>query len=275
MLNSNTSFLMADLYTFTLAGGAGLYFYSGAQTALTVGGRVFAKGPKFDRSKTKVVIGIQVDQLDLFIYPETTDMLGSLTWMQAASGGVLDGALVTLERVFMPSYGDTSPGTVVLFTGRVGDLDISRTRIDMKIRSLLELLNIQMPRRLWQSPCTHLFGGSMCVFDRTSMLQPITAGANSTQTNITTSLVPNPTNLFDLGTATAVTGDNVGASRTISALKNGIINVKPKFLFPVVAGNIFNLLPGCDRSFSSCLNTFNNVVHFGGCDQIPVPETAI
>ena len=68
----------------------------------------------------------------------------------------------------MPTYRDTGPGTVVLFAGRVSDIDCSRTGIDLKCRSHLELLNIQMPRRLWQSSCTHVFGDAMCQFDRAS-----------------------------------------------------------------------------------------------------------
>ena len=69
----------------------------------------------------------------------------------------------------MPTYGDTSPGTVILFAGRISDLDCSRTGIDIKCRSHLELLNIQMPRRLWQSSCTHVFGDAMCQFNRSSL----------------------------------------------------------------------------------------------------------
>src|SRR5205823_1630416 len=97
----------------------------------------------------------------------------------------LDGALLQLERSFMPSYGDTTPGTVVLFAGRISDIDCSRTGIEMKCRSHLELLNIQMPRRLWQASCTHVFGGSMCQFDRASLALTFSAHTGSTQTVIT------------------------------------------------------------------------------------------
>ena len=66
-------------------------------------------------------------------------------------------------------YGDTSAGTVILFSGRISDIDCSRTGVEMKCRSHLELLNIQMPRRLWQSSCTHVFGDAMCLFNRSSL----------------------------------------------------------------------------------------------------------
>jgi hypothetical protein len=137
LLNSSTQFVMADLYTFTLVGG-NLLRCSAAPTAIVANGFTFAVGPKFERSKTSTVIGTQVDELDIKVYPEKTDLIGGTPWLEAAWQGQLDGALLQIERAFMPSYGDTSPGTVVLFAGRISDIDCSRTGIDMKCRSHLE-----------------------------------------------------------------------------------------------------------------------------------------
>jgi hypothetical protein len=36
-----------------------------------------------------------------------------------------------LERVFVSSYSNTSPGTVILFAGRILDIDCNRTGIEM------------------------------------------------------------------------------------------------------------------------------------------------
>jgi hypothetical protein len=126
LLGGSAQFIMADLYTLTLVGGL-ILRYSPAPTALTANGYSFALGPKFERSKTKVVIGTQVDELDVKVYPETTDVIGAVPFLEAAWQGQLDGALLQLERAFMPTYGDTSPGTVILFAGRISDIDCSRT----------------------------------------------------------------------------------------------------------------------------------------------------
>src|SRR6202035_3870711 len=138
LLGSSDQFIMADLYTITLVGGS-ILRYSAAPTALTVNGQTFALGPKFERSKTKVVIGVQVDELEVKVYPEPTDLIGDLPFMEAAWQGQLDGAMLQLQRAFMPTYGDTSPGTVVLFAGRISDIDCSRSGIELKCRSHLEL----------------------------------------------------------------------------------------------------------------------------------------
>lgn len=273
LLNSSTQFVMADLYTFTLHGG-GVLRYSAAATAIVANGFIFALGPKFERSKTKTVIGTQVDQLDIKVYPETTDLIGATPWLQAAWQGQLDGALLQLERAFMPSYGDTSPGTVVLFAGRISDLDCSRTGIEMKCRSHLELLNIQMPRRLWQSSCTHVFGDAMCLFDRTTLALNFNAAAGSTANLIVGA--PVSATPFAQGTIVGATGANAGETRTVASFLSGVsVSVKLALLSPPAPGDQFQLLPGCDRSLATCTNVFNNAVHFGGFPYIPTPETAV
>ena len=97
LLASSNHFIMADLYTITLVGGSVLR-YSAAPSALSANGYVFVLGPKFERSKTKVVIGTQVDELEVKIYPEPTDLIGDVSFLQAAWQGQLDGALLQLER---------------------------------------------------------------------------------------------------------------------------------------------------------------------------------
>lgn len=274
LLSSGDQFIMADLYTITLVGGTVLR-YSAAPTALLVNGRTFVRGPKFERSKTKIVIGTQVDELDVKIYPEPTDHLGGMPFLQAAWQGQLDGALLQLERAFMPTYGDTSPGTVVLFAGRISNIDCSRTGIDLKCRSHLELLNIQMPRRLWQSSCTHNFGDAMCQFNRSTMQVTFAAEPGSTQSQVATSVAPSPANLYVQGTLIGVTGANAGASRTVANMSAGWVYVKLAFLFPILVDDQFQLLPGCDRTFATCQNVFNNAIHFGDFPYIPTPETAV
>jgi uncharacterized phage protein (TIGR02218 family) len=274
LLGSSDRFIMADLYTITLVGGSVLR-YSAAPTALTANGYTFALGPKFERSKTKVVIGTQVDELEVMLYPETTDLIGGASFLEAAWQGQLDGALLQLERAFMTTYGDTSPGTVVLFAGRISDIDCTRTGIDIKCRSHLELLNIQMPRRLWQSSCTHLFGDAMCQFDRSALQATFAVGPGSTQAQIATSVSPSPADLYAQGTITGVTGKNAGSSRTVAGMGGGWVYVKLAFLSPVQIGDEFQLLPGCDRTLATCENVFNNIIHFGGFPYIPTPETAV
>jgi uncharacterized phage protein (TIGR02218 family) len=264
---------MADLYTITLIGGTVLR-YSAATTALTVGSNVFALGPKFERSQVKITTGVQVDSLTVQVYPEPTDLVGAVPFLQAMWQGEFDGALLQLERTFMATYGDTSAGTIVLFAGRISNIDCARTGATISVKSHLELLNLQMPRRLWQPSCNNVFGDGMCTFDRTTKAQTFLAAAGSTTVRIQG--VPITTVPYKLGTIVGFTGANAGQSRTISDFTSGgSAGVKLAFLFPVAAGDQFELLPGCDRTMATCTSVFNNAQHFGGFAFIPTPETAV
>jgi uncharacterized phage protein (TIGR02218 family) len=132
-----------------------------------------------------------------------------------------------------------------------------------------------MPRRLWQSSCTHTFGDAMCQFNRSSLQATLPAEAGSTPAQIATSVSPTPANLYVQGTIIATTGANAGSSRTIANMDGGWIYLKLALSSPVAVGDQFQLLPGCDRTIGTCTNVFNNANHFGGFPYIPTPETAV
>jgi uncharacterized phage protein (TIGR02218 family) len=273
LLNSGATFIMADLYTFTLSGG-GVLRYSAAPTVLQANGYLFILGPKFERSHVKINTGVQVDELTVRVYPDTVDSIGSTLFLQALWQGQFDGAILQLERVFMPAYGDTSAGTVILFAGRISNIDCSRTGATISVKSHLELLNIQMPRRLWQPTCSHVFGDAMCQFNRAIMALNFAAAIGSTTTAVLGA--PVSTTPYKLGTITGLTGPNAGYVRTIDTFVSGsTVGIKIAFLFPISSGDTFQILPGCDKTLATCTNVFNNAVHFGGFPFIPTPESAI
>src|SRR5262249_43690265 len=142
-------------------------------------------------------------------------------------------------------------------------------------RSHLELLNIQMPRRLWQASCTHSFGDQMCQFDRSSMRATVVAGPGSSQSQIAASVSATPSSLYTQGTIVGVTGANAGASRTVSNIAIALIFVKLPFLYPFPLVDHSHLLTRCDATFVTGANFFNNAAHSGGFQYIQTPETAI
>jgi uncharacterized phage protein (TIGR02218 family) len=295
-LAANDSFVVVDLYTFALASGAVLR-YSGWTTPLTIPGTAFPAGslnfdaagytsfelgPRFGRSMVTTKIGIEPTELDISILAGVGDLIGGSSLADAVRIGQFDGATVELDRLFAPPQADgsgalaTSLGAIVGFYGRVAETDAGRSKIDMKVKSLLNLLaQQQMPRRLYQAACTHVFGDAMCTFNRASMAASITAAAGSSQAAIVTTLSPSPSTLYDQGTIIATSGANAGQSRTIAQLASGSIQLLKAWLEPVATGDAFELLPGCDHTLATCQNTFNNLVHFGGFPYIPPPELAV
>lgn len=294
-LAQNDTVAIVDLYTFALPSGVTLC-YSGWTTPLRIPGTAFpggslnynptgytdfAIGPRFARSKVSTKIGIEPTELDISVLAGADDFVGTFTFADAVRIGEFDGAMVELDRLFCPPQTaggalDTSLGAIIWFTGRVADTDCGRSKIEIKVKSLMNLLAVQqMPRRLYQAACTHVFGDAMCSFDRASMASGSTALAGSTQAQLVTTLAPSPATLYDQGTVIGVTGANAGTTRTVKQLVAGIVYLLKPFLYPVAAGDNFQLLPGCDHTTATCRKTFNNLDRYGGFPYIPPPELAV
>ena len=295
-LAANDTFVVIDLYTIALPSGVVLR-YSGWTTPLTIPGTAFAAGslnynaagytsfalgPRFDRSMVTTKIGIEPTELDISILAGAGDLVGGSSFADAVRVGQFDGATVELDRLFAPPQLDgsgmpaTNLGAIVWFYGRVAETDVGRSKIEMKVKSLLNLLaQQQMPRRLYQAACTHVFGDAMCTFNRASLAAGVTAQAGSSQAVIVTTLSPSPATLYDQGTIVATIGANAGQSRTIAQLSAGSVQLLKAWLEPVATGDAFQLLPGCDHTLATCQNTFGNLSHFGGFPYIPPPELAV
>ncbi len=305
-LNSaaNLNVVQVDLYTFALTSGEVLR-YSGGNTALTIpaagfpagsinagSSRSFAVGPRFGRSKTIVKIGVEPSELDIEILAGGDDLIGTFPVAAAVRMGLFDGATVELDRLFAPPQAagsgplDTSLGTLLWFYGRVADCDIGRSKVALKVKSLMNLLALQqMPRRLSGASCTHVFGDAMCGYDRVAGKNAlgtstgngagtITAAAGTTQglINCTGAVA----SIYNQGTITGATGANTGYSRTIANFGNGAqIGLFKSFLFAIAIGDTFTVLPGCDHTVATCNGPFNNLARYGGFPYIPPPELAL
>lgn len=282
-----TSAAICDLYSFHLVGGEVLRF-SGYQAAVTTPAPDapdvdpplynFVLGPKLQRNKVSFRIGVQVDELEVEVYAALDELIltgGTLSWQEALHYGVFDGAYLDLWRCFMSPPGE-AVGSVAWFYGRVADVELGRSKITIRVKSLLDLLTAQMPRRMFQAGCTHVFGDAMCGFDRESMLWDFLAESGTTGTRIIGSgITPTPSTLYDGGTILGLGGANAGFRRTVSRLVDSTVFVLDPWVFPVAIGDPFRLLPGCDHTLDTCQTVFSNLEHFGGFPYVPPPESAV
>src|SRR6266576_437150 len=110
-LASNRTFVLVDLFTFGTTHGETLRYSSSSssfslppsmfppQSANAPEGGNFILGPRFGRTKVTTKIGVQVDTLDLQIMAGGNDLVGILTWQEAFTNGVFDGAQVEIDRL--------------------------------------------------------------------------------------------------------------------------------------------------------------------------------
>jgi hypothetical protein len=172
LLNSASEFAIADLLTLILQDGtitrltnAGISItcvsqYDNASHTF-VGG-----GVEFRRSRTKLVVGLEVDAMELMIMTTpSSQTIEGLPWPQQAIAGLFDEAHVMLERLIMPSWAmplDVSAGTLIDFSGRVGVVEPSRDMVKMIVNSGLDVLALPMPRNVYQPQCLHALYDTGC-----------------------------------------------------------------------------------------------------------------
>ena len=114
-------FLMADLWTITTKSGVTLR-YTDYDRDLTVSGNTFSCNKAIISGDTyRAVKGLETDEMELQFTPNPSagETVSTMPLLQAIVLGLFTRAVVKRERLFMPTAGDTSLGTVILFYGEI------------------------------------------------------------------------------------------------------------------------------------------------------------
>ena len=273
LLGSATQFIMADLYTLTLPSGTVLR-YTSADTNITSDGATYdSRGPLVKRGATRTTIGLEVDTLSLTVSADATHLVDGTPFIAGALAGALDGASVKLQRVFMSSWTAPPVGSVVLFSGRVSDVSGSRTEVRVTVKSDLELLNVKLPRNLYQASCLHTLYDAGCAVNKLSRtVTGSVTGANGTGQWLQSDR-SDAAGWFDQGVITFQSGPNAGVQRTVKAYAGGQFWFALPLPKPPQVGDTFAVYPGCDKTKDTCSAKYANLARFKAYPFIPIPET--
>jgi uncharacterized phage protein (TIGR02218 family) len=273
LLQAGGPFTMADLYTITLKSGTVLR-WADFDVDIVWGAYTYSSsGPVLKRGNTRIVIGVEVDTLDVSIYPRSTDLVNGVPILSAAQGGAFDGAVLSLDRAFLDSS-LAIVGTVNLFTGRFADLTLGRTEMQARINSLTESLSVQMPRNLYQAGCNHVLFDSGCGLTRASWGAASSATSGTTASSINCGLTQ-AAGYFAQGYIQFTSGALNGVKRTIKSYAPGVIALFSRLPSAPAVGDTFTAYAGCDKQQATCSAKFSNLANFRGFPYIPVPSTAI
>jgi len=165
-------------------------------------------------------------------------------------------------------------GGVMLFKGRLGTIDeIGRTSAKLTVNSDLVLLDIDMPRNLYQPTCLHTLYDAGCTMVKASFGTNGTVGSGSSASTINWS---GSSANFQQGSITFTSGANSGVTATILSAVPG---VSMQLSYPLqsvpIVGDAFTVYFGCDRTQATCKAKFNNLANFRGFPYVPPPQMAI
>jgi len=264
---------MADLYTLELSNGT-LLRYTSAQNDITFSGNTYlGSGLFFSRKSVKWVVGIEVDTLGLDIIADNNTLINGLPLITTALQGQFDGAIVAVDRLFLSDW-NTPVDKVGLFYGKVSNFEAERNMLSLTVKSILEMLTVQMPPNLYQASCVHTLYSPGCKVNKATYTTTGTSTGMNADGSIKTALVQ-ASGYFEMGAIKITSGANNGLTRTVKTHSGTNIYITNPFPNPILTGTTFTISPGCDKLRTGhCTTKFSNTVNFKGFEFIPVPETA-
>lgn len=291
-------FAMCDLYTITLVNGEVVRLTTADKDIVSGENTFLSSGPLIERSSVSWRLGVEVDTLDMTIYPHVEmglvnaapiepgdpvpviDELVDKPWLEAVRNGYLDGATIQLDKAFLQTWDDATAESVPMFVGRVGEIESDRTKIVVKVNSLLEILSTEIPRQLFSPGCCLTLYDSDCGIDRSTWTFSATVGAGATTRAIPITwgaVDPRKTKKITSFALGYLTLDEGAIRKSIRVWDNTLSTASlstPLYDVPE-AGTPVSIIMGCDKTVNTCTKIFNNIAMFRGFPYIPAPETAL
>jgi uncharacterized phage protein (TIGR02218 family) len=271
----------ASLITIDLAAGGTIYLTTLDQP-ITYGGNVYqATGagpngvPAVDVGEWSVVNTIDVPTCDIQFYSDGTDWQGGQNFKTLVHQGLLTGAYITISEILMPTYGDVSLGSCLVFAGRAGPATITATGVKLTVKGDNVLMQQYMPKNKYSLGCIHTLFDVNCGASRAAFTDTNAVGAGGVnKVYVPWGTAPGSPIRFVQGTLTITSGAGAGQARTIQAANSaGIGLVYPLDAVPAI-GDTFTATYGCDKRSVTCSGVFNNLQNRRGFDFIPPAETA-
>ncbi len=194
--------------------------------------------------------------------------------------GILDNALIQREdiiaglydfaeiEIFILNYEDISQGKLVIRGGWFGEIEIRNGDFSVQMHGLGQRLEKTIGN-LYSPSCRATLGDSKCQVDVQALevSGSVTATINNRKFDDTSRTEDN--GYFNYGKITFTSGENQGLSMEIKEFRDGNFTLALPMPYDIAIGNSFTLIPGCNKSFGTCQNKFNNVINFRGEPHVP------
>jgi uncharacterized phage protein (TIGR02218 family) len=285
LLNSKVALGMADLYTISLASGDVLRWAS-TDADIEMDGYTFtAAGPIVSRSTWSMSYKMEVPSLDLTVLANNDAAfdIGGVNIKSLAHNLGFDGAVVQLQRIFWPAsgpWGDTTTGlgSITLFVGPVGSVQINSTGIVIKAKGANIIFNQKFPRNVYQPACVNTLFDGACTINRAANTHAATVGSGSNMVVLYFDGGSAPVTVDNLllGTVLFTSGPNNGIVRSIKAVASSpdVVRYSYPLESPPDVGDTFTVTVGCDKTPGVCSARFSNLANFRGFPYVPQSSIA-
>jgi uncharacterized phage protein (TIGR02218 family) len=179
---------------------------------------------------------------------------------------------------FLINWADTSMGIVKLAYGRLGEVELRDNQARIEMRSLTQLLAVQIGR-IYTPECDATLGDTRCAVVMTTFTKTGTVGAVTSRKVfvLAGAAAGQVADYYNYGKITFSSGLNTGITMQIESYvaATNLVTLYEPMPFTVVAGDAFTAYAGCDRRFATCKTRFNNKDNFRGFPHIPGMDKAL
>jgi uncharacterized phage protein (TIGR02218 family) len=166
-------------------------------------------------------------------------------------------------------------GSIIRFAGKVTSINsIQGATAKLTVSSWMVLLNVNMPRNLYQAGCLHNLYDSGCGMSPAAFDASGTLSAGPQQQSFSTALSMTA-NYYALGRIVFTSGPNNGVSRTVKSNTSSSITLISPLPNQPTSGDHFTIYAGCDRTQGTCSSKFNNLPNFKATPFVPLPQTPL
>lgn len=276
--------IMAHLYQFIAVDGANDYFTDFDLDIVYNGITWKSNALRFEGMHRKVGVGLNVDEQSLKIWAAPTDTLFGANFLTGAEEGLLDGSIIIRSRAIwqfvtgnVAADIQATPLAVwTLFTGYTATIEKGgASHIELKVKSALRRLDIDMPRNFYQPGCLWALFDAGCDLSKAAFTVTGTIGSGPNSRVIPVSGGVSSPNGAD-GIATYAQGRLLFTSGVNSNLQvlidnNDSANLYLAYVLSDVPspGDTISYWPGCSKSYNTCNVKFNNAQNFRGFDKVP------
>lgn len=227
---------------------------------LTVESVLYQASTGYTRSAIHAIADLSVDNLDIQS-ALNSDTLSA----DDLRDGLWDGAEV---EIFFVNWQNLGQGKIILKRGTIGQVELQDNIFKAELRGLTQALQQQIVE-LYTPDCRADLGDSRCTVNLTALTATGAVTAASDRYGFTDSSRSEADGYWNGGLVQWTSGANTGRKMEIGTFAGGVFSLFLPMSADIEIGDAYSMTPGCDKSFATCKNRFNNAANFRGEPYVP------
>lgn len=233
---------------------------------MTIGGVIYKPQSGVTLTALAASTSLAVDNADTTAFLDDEDLTEA-----ELLGGAYDGADIL---IFAADWTRPDDGVVIISKGTFGEVATVDGQFRTEFRSLTQNLQQNIGRNVGPECDVDRVGDGRCKVDMTPFTHAVTVQTVlNSKTTFTIDLAGKSDDYLDFGVAEFTNADTRNTQREYMILGwNGTsmqVTLSEATIDDIEVGDTLNVYAGCDKTATTCKNTFSNIVNFQGFPFVP------